>query len=159
MADLGVSVGDLASAFRVPRDWILLERTALLLVGLCTALAPDVNPLRVLRPHIEPLVGSAGAVAGAAVQAQLERTVRLLLGLPARLDRVLSQVEAGTLTVRDAGAERLAAAVRQLAWTVGAVGAGGVGWAAWAGGAVALGGALAVASGLCALAALGAARR
>ena len=50
MADLGVSVGDLASAFRVPRDWILLERTALLLIGLCTTLDPDANPLRVLRP-------------------------------------------------------------------------------------------------------------
>jgi predicted unusual protein kinase regulating ubiquinone biosynthesis (AarF/ABC1/UbiB family) len=159
MADLGVSVSDLASAFRVPRDWILLERTALLLIGLCTALAPDVNPLRVLRPHIEPLVGDGAAAAGTAIQNQIERTVKTLIGLPARLDRVLTQAEAGALTVRDPSAERLAGAVRQLAWTVGAVGAGGVGWLAWAGGAAVLAWGLAAASGACVLAALAAARR
>ena len=97
MADLGVSVGDLASAFRVPRDWILLERTALLLIGLCTTLDPDANPLRVLRPHIEPVVGDVGAAAGGAVAARAQDALRTALGLPARLDRVLAAAEAGTL--------------------------------------------------------------
>lgn len=160
MADLGVSVGDLASAFRVPRDWILLERTALLLVGLCTALAPDVNPLRVLRPHIEPLVGGFEAAAGAALRSGSERALQTALGLPGRLLRVLDQAERGALTTRqpDAlrAAEGTAAALRQLAYTVGAVGAGGVGYAAHVHGDGALAGALAAAAGLCAIGAAGA---
>ena len=163
MADLGVSVGDLASAFRVPRDWILLERTALLLIGLCTTLDPDTNPLRVLRPHIEPLVGDLGAAAGGAVAARAQDTLRTALGLPARLDRVLGQAENGTLAVHapDAlrAADRVYAGLRQVAYAVGAAGAGGVAYAAHAlgDGATALG--LAALSGLCALGAVGSALR
>ena len=158
MGDLGVSVTDLASAFRVPRDWILLERTALLLIGLCAALAPDVNPLKVLEPHIRPLTRDATSAVGQALLAQLQTAGRTLLGLPARLDRVLTEAETGALVVRQpetvAATRRLEAAVRQLAWSVGAVGFGGIGyWAHTAGdGGIALAlAALAAASGLGAL--------
>ncbi len=61
MKDAGVSVRDLAGAYRVPKDWILMERTALLLLGLGAALAPGLNPLRVLAPYVEPLARSLGA--------------------------------------------------------------------------------------------------
>ncbi|PAP75339.1 ABC1 kinase family protein [Rubrivirga marina] len=138
MADLGVSVTDLASAFRVPRDWILLERTALLLIGLCAALDPNVNPLRVLEPHIRPLTREAVPEIGRALWAEVQSAGRILLGLPARADRVLAEAEAGSLTVRDpaavAATERLARSVRGLASAVGAVGTGGIAYAAYAGG-------------------------
>ncbi|MDT7856566.1 AarF/UbiB family protein [Rubrivirga sp. S365] len=161
MADLGVSVGDLASAFRVPRDWILLERTALLLIGLCTTLDPDANPLRVLRPHIEPLVGDLDVGGVAADRAQ--SALRTALALPARLDRVLTAAEAGTLAVRapDAlrAADRVYAGLRQVAYAVGATGAGGVAYAAHVGGEGGLALGLGVLSGACALGALGSALR
>ena len=163
MADLGVSIGDLTRAFRVPRDWILLERTTLLLLGLCTALDPDANPLRALRPHIEPLVGDVAPAAADALRARLARAAQTLLGLPPRLDRVLTAAEAGTLAVRQPdvlrAADRVAAGLRQLAYTVGAVGAGGLGYAAHLGGDAGLALALAVAAGGCVLGALGAAIR
>ena len=158
MADLGVSVTDLASAFRVPRDWILLERTALLLVGLCGALAPDVNPLTVIEPYIRPLVGEVVPEAGKAIWARVEAAGRTLLGLPTRLDRVLTDAEAGALAVRSpdtlAAAARVEAGLRRLSYAVGAVGAGGVGYAAhvMGDGAIAVG--LAVVAGLCAFGAL-----
>ncbi len=158
MADLGVSVTDLASAFRVPRDWILLERTALLLIGLCGALAPDVNPLTAIEPYIRPLTRDAAASTASAVWDRVRAEARLLVGLPGRLDRVLAQAEAGALTVRQpdvaAATDRLAGAVRGLAWSVGAVGSGAVGYAAWAGGSVALAVGLAVLAGACGLGAL-----
>ena len=52
----GMSVRDLTQTFQVPRDWILLERTSLLLLGLCTLLDPSMNPFKVLRPYIERIV-------------------------------------------------------------------------------------------------------
>ena len=163
MADLGVSVGDLASAFRVPRDWILIERTALLLIGLCTALDPDANPLRVLRPHIEPLVGDVGAGLGGAVADRAQGALRTALGLPARLDRVLAQAESGALAVRAPdtlrAADRVYAGLRQLAYVVGAAGAGGVAYAAHLAGDGGLATALAVVGGACALGAVGSALR
>ena len=161
MAELGVSVGDLAAAFRVPRDWILLERTALLLLGLCTTLDPDANPLRVLRPHIEPLVGELDV--GGAVAARAQGALRTAIALPARLDRVLAAAEDGSLAVRapDAAraADRVYAGLRQVAYAVAAAGAGGVAYAARAGGDGALAFGLAGLSGLCALGAVASAWR
>ena len=158
MADLGVSVTDLASAFRVPKDWILLERTALLLIGLCGAIAPDVNPLTAIEPYIRPLTRDAVRGTATAFWGRLQTEARQLVALPGRLDRVLTQAEAGALAVRQpdvtAAVDRLAAAVRALAWSVGAAGSGAVAYAAWAGGSGALAAGLAVVAGVCGLGAL-----
>ena len=162
MADLGVSVADLASAFRVPKDWILLERTALLLIGLCGALAPDVNPLTVIEPYIRPLTRQAASGTASAVWDRVQAEGGRLLALPARLDRVLTLAETGALTVRQpdvaASTDRLAAAVRGLAWSVGAVGAGAVAYAAHSGGDGGLALGLAGLAALCGLGALRAGR-
>ncbi len=59
LADLrrmDISFRELTSNFHVPKEWILLERTLLLLMGLCTALNPDMNPMLVIRPYIERFV-------------------------------------------------------------------------------------------------------
>ena len=152
MADLGVSVTDLASAFRVPRDWVLMERTALLLIGVCAALDPDVNPLTPIEPYIRPLTRDATKAVGSALVEEIQAAGRSLLGLPRQIDRVLTATEAGTVAVRtpDAAAatDRLARAVRQAGATVGMVGAGAVAYAAYGvgDGGIALG--LAVVAGL-----------
>src|SRR5678815_2234251 len=59
LADLrrmDVSIRDLADQFHVPKEWILLERTVLLLMGLCTDLDPALNPMEVIRPYLEEFV-------------------------------------------------------------------------------------------------------
>ena len=59
LADLrrmDVSIRDLADHFHVPKEWILLERTVLLLMGLCTDLDPTLNPMQVIRPYLEEFV-------------------------------------------------------------------------------------------------------
>ena len=59
LADLrrmDISLRELTENFHVPKEWILLERTVLLLVGLCTALDPSMNPMTVIRPYLERFV-------------------------------------------------------------------------------------------------------
>ncbi len=59
LADLrrmNISLRELSSSFHVPKEWILLERTVLLLMGLCTALDPEMNPASVIRPYLERFV-------------------------------------------------------------------------------------------------------
>src|SRR6185503_13956401 len=50
---LDVGFRQLTTTFRVPKDWVLLERTLLLLLGLCTELDPTWNPMTVIRPYLE----------------------------------------------------------------------------------------------------------
>ncbi|HIG73500.1 MAG TPA: AarF/ABC1/UbiB kinase family protein [Bacteroidetes bacterium] len=128
MDQLNVSIRDLAGAFRVPRDWILLERTALLLVGLCTSLAPGLNPFTVVWPYVEPLAGEAAPGVRRAIRDRALDELRLVAGLPRRIDRVLREAEAGALSVRSpdvlAVGDRVAASVDRLTLTVAAVGLG-----------------------------------
>lgn len=127
MADLGVSVRDMAGAFEVPRDWILLERTALLLIGVLTTLAPDLNPLQILWPHLRGLAGDAAPSIQKAATSTLREAARSALALPARLDRVLTLAERGELSVArregDDVAGAIATAGRRVVWTVTAGGA------------------------------------
>ena len=44
---LDVSFRELTRTFQVPKDWVLLERTVLLLLGLCTTLDPAMAPMAV----------------------------------------------------------------------------------------------------------------
>src|SRR5688500_16476419 len=53
---MNISIRELSSSFHVPKEWILLERTVLLLMGLCTQLDPEMNPASVIRPYLERFV-------------------------------------------------------------------------------------------------------
>ncbi|GAB5534984.1 MAG: AarF/ABC1/UbiB kinase family protein [Rubricoccaceae bacterium] len=160
MNALGVSISDLTSAFRVPRDWILLERTVLLLIGLCTALAPDVNPLRVMERYIRPLVGemmpSVVPTIGATIWSQIEDAGRSFLGIPASAPQaaVVVRQPDPQLERSIAAQERVAASLRQLTAAVGAVGSGAIGYAAFVGGHGVLALGLAILAGACGIGAL-----
>ena len=152
--ELNVSIRDLASDFRVPRDWVLMQRTALLVVGLATALDPDLNPFDPVWPYVEPLAKEATPGARDAIKDRLANELKAALGLPSRIGRVLREAEAGALAVRSpdvvASGARVAAAVDRLTWTVAACGLGALAFAVSGGWAWAAG----VASGAAALTAL-----
>ena len=52
---MDIGLRQISSAFHVPKEWVLLERTALLLTGLCTHLAPEMNPAETIRPYLEAI--------------------------------------------------------------------------------------------------------
>ena len=160
MREAGVSIRDLAGAYRVPKDWILMERTALLLLGLGAALAPGLNPLRVIAPVIEPLVRSSAPELFAAFGDRLFAGVQRLFALPETAARAVERVDRGEVRVPEvearlgAEAARIVLAARGVVWAVLAVGAAAVGYAARVHGDSALALALGLGAALCALAAL-----
>ena len=59
MADLSrldISLSELTSTFQVPKEWILLQRTLVLLMGVATHLHPEMRPLAIVRPYLEEFV-------------------------------------------------------------------------------------------------------
>jgi predicted unusual protein kinase regulating ubiquinone biosynthesis (AarF/ABC1/UbiB family) len=113
----------------VPRDWVLLELTLLLLVGLCTHLAPQMNQMTTIRPYLERLLLGRDREWPAVVGAALKDLALSAVAVPGDLRRLLARAERGELEVRLAGLtegmERLSAGLRQLLWglfaTTGAV--------------------------------------
>jgi predicted unusual protein kinase regulating ubiquinone biosynthesis (AarF/ABC1/UbiB family) len=135
---LDLAVRDLTAAFVVPREWILLLRTLVLLVGVCTRLDPELQPLAVVRPYLEELVLGGDRDRLGLVRAAVKDLGMAALALPGDFHRLLAKAERGELEVEVRGlrdsAGLLYALGHQLLWGGFAVAAGGLAYAARAAG-------------------------
>jgi ubiquinone biosynthesis protein len=117
LADLrrmDISLRELSSQFHVPKEWILLERTLLLLMGLCTALDPQMNPMTVVRPYLERFVlGDEGDWSTFAVESAKD-LVLSMAALPADIRKMVQSARDGELSVRFHNLERSTRAVVRL---------------------------------------------
>jgi predicted unusual protein kinase regulating ubiquinone biosynthesis (AarF/ABC1/UbiB family) len=97
---LNVSLGELRDAFHVPKEWILLERALLLLLGVCTTLDPELNPASVIQPYVEKfLLGEKKEWSEAILEASRDATLESL-ALPGEFGRFLTLATRGDLEVR-----------------------------------------------------------
>jgi len=111
MADLkklDVSFQKLMKTFQVPRNWILLERTALLGVGLYTELDATWNPMTVIRPYLEDVVFGKNRDWGALIKAAFKGFAQSATVIPQDLQQALEKVNRGELEVRVAQLQRSA---------------------------------------------------
>lgn len=97
---LDVSFRQLTSTFQVPKDWVLLERTLLLLLGLCTELDPSWNPMTVIRPYLEDVVFGYDRDWGELLRGSIKDMARTAITIPEDLQRALVRVNRGDLEVR-----------------------------------------------------------
>ena len=133
MADLrrlDVSFRELTATFQVPKDWVLLERTLLLLLGLCTHLDPALNPMQTIRPYLEQVVlgGRRERDWTALVRTSLREMAISAIAIPEGLNRLLARANHGEMEVRVAGlregANLVYRAAHQLIYTLLAVSSG-----------------------------------
>jgi predicted unusual protein kinase regulating ubiquinone biosynthesis (AarF/ABC1/UbiB family) len=125
LRELNVSLAELRDAFHVPKEWVLLERTLLLLLGVCTTLDPEMNPLVAIQPYVEKfMLGEKKELSEAFVEASREAAFSAL-AIPSELRRFLAQSTRGDLAVKVGGLDRgvlaLYTVFQQLLW--GALGA------------------------------------
>ncbi|MGH2364344.1 MAG: ABC1 kinase family protein [Chloroflexota bacterium] len=89
--------------FRIPAQFAFGGRAVGTLSGLATGLAPNFNLIEVATPYAQRFLGLDSAGAGEAAQQVLRQLLdagRVLLALPATMDRVLSRIETGQLEVK-----------------------------------------------------------
>jgi predicted unusual protein kinase regulating ubiquinone biosynthesis (AarF/ABC1/UbiB family) len=127
---MNVGLKELSGAFHIPRDWVLLERTILLVYGSCAQLDPELNPMAIIQPYLQDFV-----LGNRDWQKVAMETVRdMALGavtLPDDLRKYLVRATRGEMEVRVRGVQEGARTVyaigRQIIYT--AVGLA-TGWAA-----------------------------
>jgi len=111
LADLrrmDISLRDITSTFHVPKEWIMLERTILLLMGLCTELDPELNPMDVIRPHVEEFVlGKDGDWSKFLLDTARDITLSTL-ALPPEIKKFTSHAIRGDMEIQLAGARERA---------------------------------------------------
>ncbi|HEV7668217.1 MAG TPA: AarF/UbiB family protein [Thermoanaerobaculia bacterium] len=106
MADLSkldISLRDLTAVFQVPREWILLQRTLLLLTGLANELHPDLKPAAIVRPYVEELLLGPDRDWVGLARTFGKEIVASLLGVPGELRSLLGKANRGELKVTVSG--------------------------------------------------------
>jgi ubiquinone biosynthesis protein len=102
LADLrrmDISLRELSASFFVPKEWFLLERTVLLLMGLCTTLAPELNPMQVIRPYLERFVLGPDQDWTTFVMSTTKDLALSAVALPGEVRRFLTSAQRGKLEV------------------------------------------------------------
>src|SRR5256885_17113694 len=100
---MDVSIRDLAQHFHVPKEWILLERTVLLLMGLCTDLDPTLNPMDVIRPYLEEFVLGKDRDWSNLMINTTKDIATSVLALPSEAQKFPSRAHRGELGIRFRG--------------------------------------------------------
>jgi predicted unusual protein kinase regulating ubiquinone biosynthesis (AarF/ABC1/UbiB family) len=97
---MDLSIRDLSANFHVPKEFIVLERTLLLLMGLCTELDPQLEPMTVIRPYVERFVlGDEGDWSQLLVETSKDLMMSVT-ALPAEVRKFLRAAHTGDLQLR-----------------------------------------------------------
>lgn len=117
---MNIGLRELSGAFHIPRDWVLLERTILLLYGCCSLLDPELNPVSIIQPYLRDFVLGNRDFAQIAMEAIRDMAVSAMT-LPEDMRRYLAKANRGELEVKvtgvSEGARTMYAAARQLVYT------------------------------------------
>jgi len=117
---MNVGLRELSGSFHIPRDWVLLERTILLLYGCCTLLDPDLNPVAIIQPYLRQFVLGNRDFAQIAMEAVRDMAMSAMT-LPEDMRRYLVKANRGELDVRVRGvyegARTVYTAARQVIYT------------------------------------------
>lgn len=117
-----VGISGITSTVQVPKEFVLLNRMATLLLGICSTMAPKLNPLDVVKPYIQNFVlGSKGDMFSF-VSRILRETATDILGLPGELQRVLRQTRRGNIDIASIdtrqGSQLVYHGIRQLTFSL-----------------------------------------
>jgi ubiquinone biosynthesis protein len=121
---MNIGLRELSGTFHVPRDWVLLERTLLLLAGVCTQLDPEMSPMEVVGPYLQEFVLGERDWTKITLEAAKDIALQAIT-LPEDLRKYLTRAVRGDLEIRvkglPDGARLVYAAVRQAVYAAGAM--------------------------------------
>jgi ubiquinone biosynthesis protein len=106
MADLrklDLSFRDLSRAFQVPKEWVLYERAALLTLGLCTAIDPDMAPMQTVGPYLQEFVLGKDKDWKTTMTSAVREMAMSAIGIPDRANRFFDRANRGEIQITVSG--------------------------------------------------------
>ena len=100
---LDISLRELMATFQIPKDLILLERTLLLLLGLCTHLSPTMNPMKTILPYLETFVFGKDKNWVKLIESAVKDFGLSLITIPRNVQALLTKANRGELEVKVKG--------------------------------------------------------
>ena len=135
MADLkklDVSFRQLSNAFQVPKEWVIFERASILLLGLCTQIDPNMNPIRTVGPYLEEFVIGKDADWKGQITSAVREMAVSAIAIPEKTNRFLERANRGELQLQIRGLRESAlllyAAAQQIVFVFLAIATGALGY-------------------------------
>lgn len=110
-----IGIRNLTHTIQVPKDWILLDRTMILIHGISASIAPNYNPLETIKPYLKKIVLSDGGLKNLILDT-IKQEFSALIQLPSSLNTFLDKANTGKLVVetRNKDLKRLYALGHQM---------------------------------------------
>lgn len=105
---LDISFRDLSRAFTVPKEWVLFERASILMLGLCTELDPDMNPIHTVGPYLQQFVLGKDADVKGQVTTAVREMAMSAVAIPDKANRFLERANRGDVRFQMAGLQESA---------------------------------------------------
>ena len=117
---MNIGLRELSGTFHIPKDWVLLERTLLLLYGCCSLLDAELNPLGIIQPYLKDFVFGNRDWTQIAIEAVRDAAMSAVT-LPDEVHKYLAKATRGQIEVRvhgvHEGARTVYAVGRQIIYT------------------------------------------
>ena len=110
-----LSFKELTSTFDVPKDWILLQRSLVLLLAIFANIEPEYNPVDTIKPFIKRMVLSKEGFKNLILD-NIVTQATTILGIPRKIDSFLTKANKGELEVEVKGFELQAKKGERLKW-------------------------------------------
>lgn len=99
-SEMDISLRELMATFQIPKDLVLLSRTLLLLMGLCTSLSPAMNPMKTIQPYLEEFVFGQERNWVKLIETAVKDIVISAITIPTNLQSFLTKANRGELEVK-----------------------------------------------------------
>lgn len=93
-----LSIRELSKTVQVPKDWVLLDRTIILIGGINASISPQLDPVEVIKPYLKKNMLSASGIRNMIVDA-IKQQFNSIVSLPYQLDTFLKKANEGKLEI------------------------------------------------------------
>lgn len=93
-----LSISELTKTIQVPKDWVLLNRTLVLVGGISAQIAPDLDPVSVVKPYLKSQMMTFDNIKSILMDA-VKSQFKSILALPGQLNTFLTKANNGELEV------------------------------------------------------------
>jgi ubiquinone biosynthesis protein len=101
---MNIGIREMTSSFRIPKDWVLLERCLLLLFGLVYYLDSALNPTSIIYPYLKDFVLGSDRDWRTIIIDSLKEAAFSYLTLPEDMRRMMSKIKRGEIRFQIQGA-------------------------------------------------------
>lgn len=101
--EIDFSFRELATTFHIPREWVILERTLLILGNICSQLDPDLNPAEIVLPYVETFVLGKGRKFHDFIVTLLKEAGTSYLQMGVQVTQTLKRLERGEIAIKIKG--------------------------------------------------------